>query len=152
MLCHSGTIYQRDTCIDLLKNVLDKKTMEECQNFINMERESRHWKTLECQRLKFEWLCQKYKMTTGACSSIHHDDHVQTASDSHFICRNNTWVRNYSCTPLTEVQEWLLAHGLTFAVVLRCPPIGEYITVVEQACQQLNRGRQKSWDVKWRLF
>ena len=58
-------ICQRDTCIDQLNRVLDKATMKKCAKFINMTRESRHKKTLECQRLKFERLCQKYKGGTN---------------------------------------------------------------------------------------
>ena len=138
-------MYQRDTCIDWLKNVLDKETMEECVRFINIKQESRHIKTLECQRLTLERLCQKYSMITkGDCSNIHHGDHVQTsnatASDSNSNSRNNTSVRNISSIPVAEAQEWLLVHGPNFAVVPRCLPIGEYIAVVEQACQQLKQG------------
>ena len=85
--------------------------MEECEIFINRKRESRHLKTLEHQKLKFERLCQKYSMTTkGGHLNIKHDDHVQisnvTASDSNSNSnsRNNTWVRNISSIPLTEAQ------------------------------------------------
>ena len=35
-------MYQRDTCIDLLKRIFDKKTMEECDKFVNVKREYRH--------------------------------------------------------------------------------------------------------------
>ena len=31
--------------------------------------------------------------------------------------------------------------GPNFAVVLRCLPIGEYITAAKQACQQLKQGQ-----------
>ena len=52
-------MYQRDTYVDQLKGIFDKETMEECEKFINMERESKHRKTLECQKLKLERLYQK---------------------------------------------------------------------------------------------
>ena len=55
--------YQRDTCINHLKEILGKKTMEKCEMFLNMKRKSRHLKTFDCQRLKFERLCHKYKKT-----------------------------------------------------------------------------------------
>ena len=42
-------MYERDTCIDQLKEIFDKETMEECEKFINMKRETRHRKTLKCQ-------------------------------------------------------------------------------------------------------
>ena len=35
------------------------------------------------------------------------------------------------------MQVSLLAHGPNFAVALRHPPYGEYITVIEQACLKL---------------
>ena len=88
-------MYQRDTCIDQLKDVLDKEIMEDCERFINKKRESRHVKTLEFHRLKFDRLCQKFTMMTkGGPSNIHHGDHVQTsiviASDSNSNSSNNT--------------------------------------------------------------
>ena len=42
-----------DTCMNHLKGILDKETMEECVKFIKLKRESRHIKTLERQTLKF---------------------------------------------------------------------------------------------------
>ena len=50
------------------------------------------------------------------------------------------WVRNISSTPLTEAQLRVLSHGPNFAVVPRCPPVGEYIASIEQACSQLKQG------------
>ena len=47
---------------------------------------------------------------------------------------------NLSKIPLMEAQENLLAHGPNFAITPRCPPIGEYIAVVEQTCQNLTQG------------
>ena len=49
----------------------------------------------------------------------------------------NKWVRNLLGTPLTEAQVSLLAHGADFAAAPRHPPYGEYITVVELACLNL---------------
>ena len=57
------------------------------------------------------------------------------------IEKENTWVRNLSSTPLTEAQTKVLAHGPNFTVVPRCPPIGEYIVVIEHACNQLQQGK-----------
>ena len=54
------------------------------------------------------------------------------------------WVRNISSTPLTEAQLKVLSHGPNYAVVPRCPPVGEYIAFIKQACSHLNKGRQKS--------
>ena len=47
---------------------------------------------------------------------------------------------NLSKIPLMEAQENLLAHGPNFAITPRSPPIGEYIAVVEQTCQNLTQG------------
>ena len=63
---------QRDTCKNQLSSILDKENMEEWVKFINCIRESRHIKTLERQRLKFNWLCHR---NTGGHSNIHHGKH-----------------------------------------------------------------------------
>ena len=55
--------------------------------------------------------------------------------------KENTWVRNLSNTPLTEVKTKVLAHGPNFTVVPRCPPVGEYISAIEHACNQLQQGK-----------
>ena len=60
---------QKDKCIDQLENCLVERTMEECVEFINLRRESRHIRTLERQLLKFEQLCHKNKIR-GSCSNI----------------------------------------------------------------------------------
>ena len=56
---------QRDTCIDQLKTCLDERTMEECERFINIRRESKHIRTWGRQLLKFEQLCHKNKIRGG---------------------------------------------------------------------------------------
>ena len=38
---------QRDTCMNQLKDNLDKEIMDQCERFINEKREIRHLKTLE---------------------------------------------------------------------------------------------------------
>ena len=68
---------QVDTSKNHLENTLDKESMEECKRFINIKRESRNLKTLECQKIKFERLCQKYKKIEGGPSKIQHGDHDQ---------------------------------------------------------------------------
>ena len=93
--------------------------MEECKSFIKAKRKSKHLKTLDYQKQKFERLCQKYKKIKGGCSNIQHGDHDQIATkmvlDSNFNTNytdknknnstistnstNNTWVRNISSTP-----------------------------------------------------
>ena len=52
--------------------------------------------------------------------------------------QNTKWVINLSDVPLTPMQEAVLAHGPSFAVTPKNPPIVEYITSLEVACQKLN--------------
>ena len=63
-----------------------------------------------------------------------------TASTSTADNLRNRWVVNMSKKPLTEAQEKLLAHGPNFVIIPRCQPIGEYIAVVEQTCQNMAQG------------
>ena len=48
------------------------------------------------------------------------------------------WVINLSSVPLTKDQEDLLAHGPNFVIIPKKPPLGEYITNIEKACQSLD--------------
>ena len=128
--------------------------MEECDKFIKVKRESRHLKTLECQKSKFERLCQK---NTGGHSNIKHGGHgysnistpnmpsdLSIHSSTPDLRPNiSTWVKNISRTPHTEAQEQLLAHGPNFAVVPRQLPIREYVAAVEKVCQQLKQGAEE---------
>ena len=41
---------------------------------------------------------------------------------------------------MTEAQENLLAHRPNFTIIPKCPPNGEYIAAIEQACCKLNQG------------
>ena len=150
---------QRDTCINQLKDNLDKETMEKCERFIKEKREIRHLKTFEWQVSKFERLC--HRKTGGRINNQHvlrpDTVHVQeqldittsnneTSIERHNVDRpaldnHNNWVRNLSRTPLTDAEERLLAHGPNFAVVPREPPILEYITAIEKSCTQLQQGK-----------
>ena len=52
--------------------------------------------------------------------------------------RAKKWVINLSSIPLTKDQETLLVHGPIFAITPQKPPLGEYITNIEKACQSLD--------------
>ena len=152
---------QRDTCINQLKDNLDKETMERCERFIKEKREIRHLKTLEWQVSKFERLC--HRKTGGHINNQHvlrpdtvhvHEQLDSTTSnnetsieghnmDRPVLDNHNIWVRNLSRTPLTDAEERLLAHGQNFAVVPRELPILEYITAIEKSCTQLQQGKTK---------
>ena len=71
---------QIDTCMNHLKGILDKETMEECVKFIKLKRESRPIKTLERQTLKFNQLCHK---NTGGHSNHLHGDHGDHDQNQH---------------------------------------------------------------------
>ena len=52
----------------------------------------------------------------------------------------NEWVHNLTNTPLTDVQEKVLAHSPNFAMVANDPPIGKYIAQIERMCQKMKQG------------
>ena len=152
---------QSDTCIEQLNEVLDRKSMEECTRFIKEKRESRHLKTLERQKLKFDRLCQKSRKREGGHSNMQGGNHDHTCIDStseeergiiqtdpatttgentNSNNNNNIWVRNISSTLLTKAQEKILLRGPNFAIVPKSPPVGECIASIENACSQLRQG------------
>ena len=59
-------MYQKEACINQLREVLDISTMEENQELINTVIKARHSKVLESQRSKFDKL---YQQKTGGHSS-----------------------------------------------------------------------------------
>ena len=81
---------QVDTCKNHLENILDKESMEECIGFIKQKRESRHFKTLESQILKFESLCHKNRRIKGGHSNIQHGDDDQMEANNTSDSRFNT--------------------------------------------------------------
>ena len=50
-------------------------------------------------------------------------------------------MKNLSSTPLTEEQIKALSNGPNFAVVPKVPPVGEYLTAIENVCNQLQQGK-----------
>ena len=51
-------MFNRDTCMDKLQELLDKETMEECEDLIKRVIENRHKLVLERQKSKYEALQQ----------------------------------------------------------------------------------------------
>ena len=154
---------QSDTCMEQLNQVLDKENKEECIQFIKEKKESRHLKTLERQKSKFDRLCQKSGKKISGCSNMQDGDHDHTCIDSsseekrgamqtdlltttgenannNINNNNNIWVRNISSTSLTKAQEKILSRGPNFMIVPKSPPVGEYIASIENACLQLRQG------------
>ena len=67
-----------------------------------------------------------------------HSNHQSGCSKEQGPKRTKKWVINLSSIPLTKDQENLLAHGPNFVVTPQKPPLGEYITNIEKACQSLD--------------
>ena len=93
-------------------------------------------------------LLEKEKVREGDCTTLHggHDGNhsnptKQNNTSEHNIRRENTWVNNLSSTPLTKEEEKALSNGPNYAIVPRLPPIREYITAIENVCNQLEQGK-----------
>ena len=156
--------HEKDTCIEGLSKVLNQEDMAECSKFMFKTKEDRHYKTMARQNNKLERLGRKNEDKEGGCSNNKHVNmHSGTnnlslttsTSNAELNSRStagtstaprstnglkNKWVVHMSKIPLMEAQEKLLTHGPNFAITPRCPPIGEYIAVVEQTCQNLAQG------------
>ena len=87
-------------------------------------------------------------MREGDCKTLcgGHDGYHSNLTNQNYTIeesnrRENTWVNNLSSTPLTQDEMKLLANGPNYAIVPRIPPIGEYITAIENVCNQLEQGK-----------
>ena len=140
---------QRDTCIDQLRRVLSNEWMDKCKDFIEVGREQQHLKTLNRQKEKFNRLLDRQQVREGIHTTLHgghdgnHSNPTRQNNTSHVQenRRENTWVKNLSNIPLTEEQIKALSNGPNFAVVPKVPPVGEYITAIENVCNQLQQGK-----------
>ena len=123
--------------------------MDRCIEFIEVGREQQHLKTLERQKQKFNRLLAREKVREGDCTTTLHGGHdgyhsnlaKQNNTTETRIRRENNWVKNLSSTPLTKEEEKILSNGPNYAIVPRVPPIGEYVTAIEQVCNQLEQGK-----------
>ena len=138
----------RNTCMNQLREVLSDEWMDKCREFIEVGRDQQHLKTLKRQKVKFERLLDREKVREGDCTTLHggHDgNHSDLTNQNNAIeyrtRRDNAWVNNLSSTPLTQEQEKALSNGPNYAIVPRVPPIGEYITTIENVCNQLEQGK-----------
>ena len=150
--------WQVDICIKELKSKINREDMEECYKFIEEIIVSRHLKTFERQKDKFQRLWQK---NTGGCSNTFHSgiggcSNINTFKPPNKQLNNNTlektpnqtqnnnnsnnWIKNLSNRLLTQAQEKVLSHRPNFAIVRQEPLIGEYIAQVEKVCQNLKGG------------
>ena len=139
----------RDSCKNQLREILNDEWMDRCIEFIEVGREQQHLKTLERKKHKFERLLAREKVREGDCTTTLHGGHDGYHSDltnqnnaiEPRTRRANNWVNNLSSTPLTEEEEKVLSNGPNYAIVPRIPPIGEYVTAIEQVCNQLEHGK-----------
>ena len=139
----------RDTCKNQLRESLNDEWMDRCIEFIEVGREQQHLKTLERQNQKYDRLLAREKVREGDHTTTLHGGHDGYHSDltkQNNITetrnrRDNNWVKNLSSTPLTKEEEKILSNSPNYAIVPRVPPIGEYVTTIEQVCNQLEQGK-----------
>ena len=115
----------------------DQVIWQACLDEINKRREIRHNKVMKRQIKKFEILVKKWEEQIQGGRSKHHSDRLKDKEDIS-LNKEKKWVINLSSVPLTKDQEDLLSHGPNFAITPKKPPLGDYITNIEKACQSLD--------------
>ena len=142
---------ESDTCMRRLKEKLKEEDFQECKNFIEERRKARL-----CSKSNRE---NNYKR--GGCSNNMHSSNYMYSSKNDLSNqvlgsnenqkqnnRQNRWVINISSKPLTSDQEKLVAHGPNYAIVLKDPPIIQYVAAVEHACTRLKEGKVEEFRVQ----
>ena len=120
---------------DLLQH--DQEVWNACEEETEKRRELRHKKVMERQMSKFSRLLYgQKKQEQGGCSS--NDDRLDQGQ--HIENRGNIGKAKKLVINLllTKEQESLLAHRPNFAITPKKPPLGEYISNIEKACQSLD--------------
>ena len=145
--------HRQDTCKTDLEKRIREEDMKECQLFINIRKEARHFQTMERHKQKIDRLCHKNSIGKGGCSNMH-GDHTSTSMNT--ACTSpvhtntmNKWVINIPSKSLTKAQEKLLAHGPNFTVVPRIPSFTEYVAVIAHACSKLQQGEAE--ELRWKV-
>ena len=102
--------------------------------------------------MNLEALCQKSKSNRGGCSNNIHsgkDDLPYPNNQNQSNRQNkNKWVINISDKLLSADEERLLAHGPNYAIVLKDPPIIQYVAAIEYACTKLEEGKVEEFRVQ----
>ena len=126
---HGRYMYQNEC-----KDLIDQEMWNACVTEIERVKELRHGTVMERQISEFN----KLLLGKNCKDQGGHSNHPSGCSNQQGPEMNKNrvkkWVINLSCTPLTQEQESLLAHGPNFAVTPQNPPLGEYITLIETAC------------------
>ena len=128
---HDKYMYKKEL-EDILK--YDQELWNACKEEIEKRREMRHKKVMERQMSKFNRLSYGWKKQEQGGHS-NNDDCLDQGPG---IERVKKWVINLSSIPLTKEQESLLAYGPNFVITPKKPPLGEYISNIEKACQSLD--------------
>ena len=130
--------YHHDKCMykkqleDLLQH--DQEVWNACEEEIQKRRELRHKRVMERQISRFNRLLHgQKKQEQGG-----HSKNVDCLDQDQHLDKAKKWVINLSSIPLTKEQERLLAHGQNFAITPKKPPLGDYISNIEKACQSLD--------------
>ena len=117
----------------------DQVIWQACLEEINKRRELRHIRVMKRQIKKFEKLVKNLEDEIQGGHSKHLGDHTKDNNNKeNGPDKVKKWVINLSSVPLTKDQEDLLAHGPNFVIIPKKPPLGEYITNIEKACQSLD--------------
>ena len=124
--------------------------MEECEKFIEKRKEARHYKTMSRQKMKLEALCQTSSINRGGHSNNIHSgkDDLPYPNNQNNRQNKNKWVINIFGKPLSDDEERLLAHGPNYAIVLKDPPIVQYVAAIEHACTKLEEGKAEEFRVQ----
>ena len=116
---HERYMYQNE-----LKDLIDQEMWNACTAEIERVKELRHRRVMERQISKFNrLLLEKICKDQGGCSN-----YWSGCSNQHGPEMNKNitkkWVINLSNIPLTQEQEYLLAHGPNFVVTPQSHPMG----------------------------
>ena len=131
------------------KGTVSIEIYKECEEYMENAKETRHKKVLQRQVSNFDRLVEKNSAKkSGHSKQCHSGIYMNSGrymyqqgpdqNDQNTINQKKKWVISLSDVPLTPTQKAVLAHGPNFAVTPRNPPILDYITSLEVACQKLN--------------
>ena len=115
----------------------DQEIWKACLEEINKRREISYNRVMEREIKKFNKLVKIQEDQTQGGHSKHQSDHSKEKEEKG-PDKVKKWVINLSSVPLSKDQQDLLAHGPNFAITPKKPPLGQYITNIEKACQSLD--------------
>ena len=111
---------------DKLTSFVGSGMFKQCEDHINMVKETRHLKVLEHQELKFDRIWQRYQDKNSAHIKQDHISMKKGCPNQSQDPMQKKLVINLSSTPLTPTQEVLFAHGPKFAEASKTPLIGAH--------------------------